>query len=199
MGKVSGSGRTCVGAGANGLRWVKCLTQKRCYQNSEQVWEARRGCFVAAYKYRKNTSTAFPEKVYSSDVCVPISNLALCVSETERDFESAGFACIICAHIADGNFHCNIPYATEEEKRAMKDLEHRLIERAIALQGTVSGEHGVGVGKVKHLEKEHGRAHIVAQKRIKRALDPTNMMNPGKFYPQDTPVPEQSQPLRAML
>ena len=99
----------------------------------------------------------------------------------EKDFTDAGFPCIICAHIADGNFHCCIPYQPEEKAR-VQEIEHRMIDRALAYEGTVSGEHGVGVGKIAHIIAEHGEDQINVQRSIKRALDPKNIMNPGKIF-----------------
>lgn len=145
----------------------------------DRVWEARRGCMYAAFKFRGVKG----EKVYNTDTCVPISRLAECVTQTEADFAAVGVPCIICAHIADGNFHCMIPFKTEKEFQVAEQLEHRLSKRGLALGGSVSGEHGVGVGKVKHLEEEHGVAHTSTQELIKSALDPKGLLNPGKFYP----------------
>jgi D-lactate dehydrogenase (cytochrome) len=90
---------------------------------------------------------------------------------TEAEFKAAGFPCVMCAHISDGNFHCLIPYAPEEEERLMA-LNDKVIARAIELGGAASGEHGVGVGKIKHVCWEHGPFHIDMQRRIKRAIDP---------------------------
>ncbi len=145
----------------------------------DDVWEARRGCYMASRKVRGNRK---PDAVYISDVCVPMSALARCVGETEADFAAAGVPCIICAHIADGNFHAMVPFGNDVEKKRVLELEMRLIDRALKNGGAVSGEHGVGVGKVKHLLREHGRAHVEVQQAIKNALDPHNLMNPGKFY-----------------
>lgn len=146
----------------------------------DDAWEARRGCLMAAMSYRGKKRT---EKVLITDVCVPLSALAKVITETEEDFASKNVVCIICAHIADGNFHCMVPFSTPEEKAVVLGLEHRLVRRAIAVGGTASGEHGVGIGKVRHLVEEHGRAHICVQECIKAALDPKNLFNPGVFYP----------------
>jgi len=146
----------------------------------DDAWEARRGCLMAAVAYRGKKKT---EKVLITDVCVPLSALATVITETEKDFESKGVVCIICAHIADGNFHCMVPFSTAEEKKEVLGLEHRLVRRAITAGGTASGEHGVGIGKVRHLVEEHGKAHICVQECIKAALDPKNLFNPGVFYP----------------
>jgi len=143
----------------------------------DKMWEARRGCYIASMKYRGISGV----DVFLSDVCVPVSKLADCVTETEQDFKKAGFPCVMCAHIADGNFHCLIPY-TKEEQPKMLELETNIINRAISMGGTLSGEHGVGLGKVKHMCTEHGEHHLDIQRGIKLALDPDNIMNPGKIF-----------------
>jgi D-lactate dehydrogenase (cytochrome) len=150
----------------------------------ESVWEARRGCLLAAGKYRKRKG----EKILNTDVCVPLSALSDTVVSTEEDFAKAVVPCVICAHIADGNFHCFIPFQTPEEKQRALSLEFRMVRRAISNGGSASGEHGVGVGKVKHLLAEHGAHHIAVQENIKKALDPHNLMNPGAFYPSQVAV-----------
>lgn len=145
----------------------------------DQIWSARRGCYIASISYRGSV-----DMVYISDVCVPMSKIAQCISETEDDFASHGFCCIICAHIIDGNFHCCIPYqpSNPAERAQMNILEERMIDRAIALGGTVSGEHGVGIGKMQYILKEHGQINIEIMRKIKTALDPHNIMNPGKIF-----------------
>jgi len=121
------------------------------------------------------------DKVYISDTCVPLSRLAEAISQTEADFLAHGMCPIMCCHIADGNFHCCIPYRAAEKEK-LQALEHRMIARALALGGTVSGEHGVGVGKIGAILEEHGRCHIGIQQKVKAALDPHNIMNPGKLF-----------------
>ena len=150
----------------------------------DTVWEARRGCYMAARKARgKGTAAATIEPVYISDVCVPMTTLADCVKQTEEDFRKEGVPCIICAHIADGNFHAMVPFATAKERQQTLELDARLIARAVRMGGACSGEHGIGLGKVKHLLQEHGQAHLALQRGIKAAMDPRGIMNPGKFYP----------------
>eukprot|EP00416_Gambierdiscus_australes_P021981 CAMPEP_0171060986 /NCGR_PEP_ID=MMETSP0766_2-20121228/4146_1 /TAXON_ID=439317 /ORGANISM="Gambierdiscus australes, Strain CAWD 149" /LENGTH=451 /DNA_ID=CAMNT_0011516611 /DNA_START=34 /DNA_END=1389 /DNA_ORIENTATION=- len=155
----------------------------------DALWEARRGCYFAAMKYRGNPGG---DRVFVGDICVPVSRLAECVSEVEADCERSGFRCVICAHIADGNFHCLVPYQPHEEE-AIEAFESRMIERGLSVGGTVTGEHGVGVGKVRHCCAEHGAEHIALQQAVKRALDPQGIMNPGKVLPI-APVPSTSTP-----
>mmetsp|Transcript_2427 Transcript_2427/g.3530 ORF Transcript_2427/g.3530 Transcript_2427/m.3530 type:complete len:486 (-) Transcript_2427:90-1547(-) len=146
----------------------------------EKLWGARRGCYFSTMKYRKLTQGRKEmDKVYITDVCVPIGNLAQCIGETEADFKNLNVPCLICAHIADGNFHCMLPYRPVE-KSQLKAAEQKLIERAVRLGGAVSGEHGVGIGKRRHICLEHGKTHLDLQEKIKRALDPDLIMNPQK-------------------
>ena len=165
----------------------------------DALWDARRGCYLGAMRYRGlESGTNSKEKVYVGDVCVPASKLSECIAITEREFKKARFPCVICAHIADGNFHCLIPFQ-ESERAALLALEDKVIGHAIALGGSASGEHGVGIGKQKYLILEHGGAHIDVQRRIKRALDPLNIMNPGKIISWDPSDAERIGPQRPEL
>jgi len=148
----------------------------------DEVWEARRGCYLASMRYRGFKGG---DRVFVSDVCVPISRLAECVAGSEEDCQDLGLKCVICAHIADGNFHCLVPHQPSEEE-ALRRFESKLIARALDCGGTVSGEHGVGVGKVEHSCREHGEVHVAVQQAVKRALDPLGLMNPGKVLPLST-------------
>lgn len=161
-----------------------CITDQLCFapdgDSLDEVWEARRGCYFAALKYR---GFKVGERVFTSDVCVPISRLAECVAGAEADADALGLKCVICAHIADGNFHCLIPFQPGGEETVLK-FEEQVVARALDCGGTVTGEHGVGVGKVAHSCKEHGEAHVAVQQAVKRALDPLGLMNPGKVLPR---------------
>lgn len=143
----------------------------------DDLWNARRGCYWAS----KALKPAPGQQIYISDICVPMPRLADMVSMTEADFKAAGFPCLMCCHIADGNFHCLIPYQPEE-LAAMQALERKMIKRTIEYGGTVSGEHGVGVGKAEYLLEQHGPAYVNLMQKIKRTLDPHNLMNPGKIF-----------------
>lgn len=149
----------------------------------DELWEARRGCYFAAMRYR---GIQGGDRVFVSDVCVPISRLAECVAKAEEDCHNLGLKCVICAHIADGNFHCLVPHQSSDHD-SVRTFEDQLISRALAYGGTVSGEHGIGVGKVAHMCCEHGEAHVAAQQAVKRALDPLGIMNPGKVLPYSAP------------
>ena len=164
----------------------------------DELWDARRGCYLGAMRYRGVVDgSKSKENVYVGDVCVPTSRLAECVSTTEAAFRRAGFPCVMCAHIADGNFHCLIPYKPEDESRLMT-LNDEVIRRAIDMGGAASGEHGVGIGKMKHVVWEHGPFHVDAQRRIKRAADPRCIMNPGKVIATEPTEEERAARHRAM-
>ncbi|MBL8574842.1 MAG: FAD-binding protein [Hyphomicrobiaceae bacterium] len=146
-------------------------------EERSRLWAARHDAYWAALSLRPGC------KSVSSDVCVPISRLAECIDETKRDIESCGLIAPIVGHVGDGNFHClplidmESPFEVERAKAFME----RLVLRALAMEGTCSGEHGVGSGKMKYLEREHGTAPLDAMRAIKTALDPHGIMNPGKI------------------
>lgn len=166
-----------------------CAAEKvRFAENGEDLdtlWEARRGCYFAAMKYRGKSS----ERVYVGDVCVPVPHLPRLVADSEAACHARGLECVICAHIADGNFHFLVPHQRDEQARVI-DFQEEILGRALDLGGTVSGEHGVGIGKVHFCAREHGEAHIGVQQAIKAALDPLNIMNPGKVLPTE-PSPKR--------
>ncbi len=118
-----------------------------------------------------------------TDVCVPISRLAECVTETQRDIAESKLMAPIVGHVGDGNFHLTLLIDTDDaaEVAVAKAFSQRLVERALAMDGTCTGEHGVGQGKMKYLLAEHGEPALEAMRAIKRALDPQNIMNPGKI------------------
>ena len=119
----------------------------------------------------------------ATDVCVPISRLADCILETKRDIDEAGIVAPITGHVGDGNFHCAFligPDDPEGDLAQANALNDRLVARALAMDGTCTGEHGIGQGKMKFLEAEHGDA-LDVMRCLKRALDPDDIMNPGKI------------------
>jgi len=144
-------------------------------EDRQKLWQARHDAFWA-------TRSLMPGKEsFSTDVCVPISRLAQCVSETQEDLERNGLYGPIVGHVGDGNFHVVLycDRSDSGEVARVKEFYERLIERAIAMEGTCTGEHGIGSGKRHYLEREHGPA-LAYMREIKRALDPRNIMNPGK-------------------
>jgi D-lactate dehydrogenase (cytochrome) len=141
-----------------------------------KLWQARHDAFWA-------TKSLMPGKEpLSTDVCVPISRLAECVRETRIDLERSRLYGPIVGHVGDGNFHVVLycDRADPDEVKRVKGFYDRLIRRAIAMEGTCTGEHGVGSGKMDFLEAELGGG-VEIMRQIKRALDPKNIMNPGKI------------------
>jgi D-lactate dehydrogenase (cytochrome) len=142
-----------------------------------KLWEARHHAALSNFALRPGAA------MVPTDVCVPISRLAECVTETQRDIAESRILAPIVGHVGDGNFHLTLLVDmddADEVKRA-KALSERLVERALAMDGTCTGEHGVGQGKMKYLVAEHGAAALAVMASIKRALDPQNIMNPGKI------------------
>lgn len=117
-----------------------------------------------------------------TDICVPISRLADAVNETRADIEASPITGPILGHVGDGNFHSILLFDQDDpaQIKAAEDLSHRMVERALAMGGTATGEHGIGLGKLKYMQAEHGEGWEVMGQ-IKRALDPDNIMNPGKM------------------
>ena len=146
------------------------------HEERRRLWRARHDAFWAV-------RTAWPGRtVLATDVCVPISRLAECVSQTVEDIRVHGLTAPIVGHVGDGNFH-TIPVFDASNKREMAAIEaflERLVARAIAMEGTCTGEHGIGQGKMNALEKEFGPG-LDVMRAIKRALDPLNILNPGKI------------------
>jgi D-lactate dehydrogenase (cytochrome) len=116
-------------------------------------------------------------------VCVPISRLAQCVVETQRDIADSRLVAPIMGHVGEGNFHLTllVDLSDADEIVRAKALCERLVARALAMDGTSTGEHGVGQGKMAYLAAEHGEPALAVMRAIKRALDPEGIMNPGKI------------------
>ncbi len=145
-------------------------------EDRAKLWHARHTAFYAALALRPGA------QAWTTDVCVPISRLAECVLETRKDVDASFVLAPMVGHVGDGNFHLVFvifPDRPNEIAEAAR-LNARLVERALAMGGTCTGEHGVGQGKMKYLPLEHG-ASLEVMKTIKRALDPGNLMNPGKM------------------
>ena len=146
-------------------------------EDRSRLWQARHDAYWAGRGLRPGAHAI------ATDVCVPISRLAECVSETQRDIAASRLLAPILGHVGDGNFHLTLMVDLEDDEevgRAKAFLE-RLVERALAMDGTCTGEHGVGQGKMKYLKAEHGDAALEVMGAIKRALDPLGIMNPGKI------------------
>ena len=142
-----------------------------------KLWQARHDAYWAVRGLRPGA------EVLATDVCVPISALADCVTETRKDIDRLGLLAPIVGHVGDGNFHVMplIDPSDAEERRKAQAFLDRLVARALAAGGTCTGEHGVGEGKIAYLAAEHGPG-LAAMIAIKKALDPLNILNPGKIF-----------------
>jgi D-lactate dehydrogenase (cytochrome) len=146
-------------------------------EDRSKLWQARHDAAYASLALRPGA------KAVATDACVPISRLAECVMETKADLDRERLVGTMLGHVGDGNFHVALladANDADEMKRAKGFIE-RLAMRAIAMDGTCTGEHGVGQGKINYLETEHGAA-LAAMRAIKQAIDPDNIMNPGKIF-----------------
>lgn len=147
-------------------------------EDRNKLWKARHNAYHACMAYspgRRNMGT---------DACVPISELPACLLETKADAAQSGLTVMMAGHVGDGNFHLGIMYDPSDasEIERAEGLAYRVSRRAIAMGGTCSGEHGIGIHKIVHMETEHGQG-VELMKTVKRALDPNGIMNPGKMYP----------------
>ena len=143
------------------------------------MWSARHDAYYAALGLRPGS------RGWTTDVCVPISRLADCIHATKEDLAGSFLPGPIVGHVGDGNFHIIFPVDPESGKdlAEAQRLTDRLVERALSMGGTCTGEHGIGMGKIKFLEQEHGAAAVDVMRAIKHALDPQDLMNPGKVLP----------------
>jgi D-lactate dehydrogenase (cytochrome) len=146
-------------------------------EDRTRLWQARHDAYWAGRALRPGSAA------FATDVCVPISRLAECVTETQRDLAASRLMAPILGHVGDGNFHLTmlVDLADAGEVGRAKALHERLIARALAMDGTSTGEHGVGQGKMDYLLAEHGEPALAAMRTVKRALDPQGIMNPGKI------------------
>jgi D-lactate dehydrogenase (cytochrome) len=158
------------GHGAAGFQWANQPEERT------RLWEARHNAYFACLQLKPGARS------FTTDVCVPISRLAECIAETIRDTAASPLPAPILGHVGDGNFHCailadpNDPAEIDEAER----LNHRIVARALAMDGTCTGEHGVGMHKMDFLRAEHGDDALELMARIKRSFDPLNILNPGK-------------------
>ena len=146
-------------------------------EERSRLWKARHEAYYAAVDLRPGAVG------WATDVCVPMSRLAECIGETKRDLEAATLPATILGHVGDGNFHVvfSIDPDAPQEMEEVKAINARLIERALAMDGTCTGEHGIGIGKQEWLVAELGEA-VDIMRTLKRALDPKDLFNPGKIF-----------------
>ncbi|CAN7224780.1 FAD-binding protein [Trinickia sp. LjRoot230] len=147
-------------------------------EERSRLWNARHNAYFAMLQLKPGC------RALTTDVCVPISRLAQCVVETEADLRNSPLPCPIVGHVGDGNFHVAmlIDPAKPEELAEAERLNSRVVERALRLGGTCTGEHGVGLHKMGFLVDEHGSDAVDVMRALKHALDPGNIMNPGKIF-----------------
>ncbi|MDJ0512553.1 MAG: FAD-linked oxidase C-terminal domain-containing protein [Methyloceanibacter sp.] len=162
------------GEGGGALEWAARP------EDRSRLWQARHDAYWAAKDLRPRTD------LIATDVCVPISGLAACVMETKQDIDRLGLIAPIVGHVGDGNFHVMplIDSASAEELDRAQEFLDRLAERALRYEGTCSGEHGIGQGKIRYLVAEHGEG-VDVMIALKKALDPLNILNPGKIFALD--------------
>ncbi|KIW35026.1 glycolate oxidase, subunit GlcD [Cladophialophora immunda] len=141
-----------------------------------ELWSARKEALWSVMAMRKNSS----DHVWTTDVAVPISRLADIIQETHDDVAKSGLIGGICGHVGDGNFHTILLY-NDTEKKIAEELVHRMIRRAIAMEGTVTGEHGVGLKKREYLREELGDETVDAMRKLKQAFDPLGLLNCDKI------------------
>jgi D-lactate dehydrogenase (cytochrome) len=156
--------------GGDDFRWATTSEER------SRLWQARHDAYYAALALRPGS------KGFATDVCVPISRLAECITETKRDLSQSSVPYALVGHVGDGNFHLVFmidPNRPEEIAEANR-LNDRMVARALAMDGTSTGEHGIGYGKMDFLIAEHGEA-ISVMRAIKKALDPDSILNPGKI------------------
>ena len=158
--------------GGNAFEWATTPEERT------RLWTARHNVYFAALQARPGC------RIISTDTCVPISRLADCLLDSVAEADASGFPYFLVGHVGDGNFHFgylldpNLP----EERVTAEKLNHDLVARALALEGTCTGEHGVGLHKMDFLVTETGAGAVDMMRTIKRALDPKNIMNPGKIF-----------------
>eukprot|EP00467_Chlorarachnion_reptans_P005942 CAMPEP_0114512752 /NCGR_PEP_ID=MMETSP0109-20121206/15162_1 /TAXON_ID=29199 /ORGANISM="Chlorarachnion reptans, Strain CCCM449" /LENGTH=268 /DNA_ID=CAMNT_0001692495 /DNA_START=1875 /DNA_END=2682 /DNA_ORIENTATION=+ len=151
-------------------------------EERSKLWQARHNAYYAALALRPGA------RGWPTDACVPISRLADCIIETADDIQESGIVAPIFGHVGDGNFHVILNVHeddSDEYKNKIADVNDRLIKRAISMGGTCTGEHGIGAGKISYLAQEHGDEAMKCMAALKMALDPDNILNPGKIMMKD--------------
>ena len=177
------------GSETNNLDTVK-LVSEICKNNSgedllyssdlkkrNELWKARHDVYWSVKSLKPNA------RVYATDACVPITNLVECIKFAEDEIRNYGLKAPIVGHVGDGNFHVTILYDPENKDDLVKirDFSDKLVEKSLELGGTSTGEHGIGLNKKKYLENEH-KSGLFLMKTLKKAIDPNNIMNPGKIF-----------------
>jgi D-lactate dehydrogenase (cytochrome) len=157
--------------GGNDFKWAESI------EDRNKLWKARHEIYYAVKAQGTNV------KIYATDVCVPISNLVECIKFSEKEIQQYGLKAPMVGHVGDGNFHVTVIYdpAKKGEYEMIRNFSDKLIDKALELEGTITGEHGIGLQKKEYLLKEHPD-NLPLMKSIKRSLDVNNIMNPGKVF-----------------
>ena len=172
-----------------GVEEQAVVTQEIANGNSGSEFEWTTSTEERSRMWRARHDAAWAHKalhpkgeIWATDVCVPISRLADCIGQTRADIEQCGILAPIVGHVGDGNFHLImlVDHDNPDEVRAAEALHERMVLRALEMEGTCTGEHGIGYGKLDFLKREHGAA-VDTMRLIKQALDPDNIFNPGKI------------------
>ncbi len=160
------------GFGGNAFEWATTPEERT------RLWTARHNAYFAAIQSKPGC------RAISTDTCVPISRLADCLLDSVAEADASGIPYFLVGHVGDGNFHFGylIDPALPQEREVAEKLNHSLVARALRLEGTCTGEHGVGLHKMDFLVSETGAGAVEMMRTIKRALDPKNIMNPGKIF-----------------
>jgi len=148
-------------------------------EDRSRLWQARHDAYFACLQLKPGC------RCFPTDVCVPISRLADCIAATYDDIAQVSIPIALFGHVGDGNFHLVVLVDTANEKEMAEAawISQRVVERAIAMEGTCTGEHGIGLGKRKYLPMEHGDVAVDVMRAVKQALDPKGLLNPGKILP----------------
>jgi D-lactate dehydrogenase (cytochrome) len=158
--------------GGGNFQWASTAEER------SKLWKARHEAYYAAVNLRPGAIG------WATDVCVPISRLPECITETKADLENASLPATILGHVGDGNFHVifSIDPGSPAEMDEVEAINARLIQRALAMDGTCTGEHGIGIGKQRWLVEELGDGAVEVMRMVKRAMDPLDLFNPGKIF-----------------
>jgi D-lactate dehydrogenase (cytochrome) len=158
--------------GGNAFEWATTPEERT------RLWTARHNAYFAALQSKPGC------RAISTDTCVPISRLADCLLDSVAETDASGIPYFLVGHVGDGNFHFGylIDPENPQEREIAETLNHKLVNRALSLGGTCTGEHGIGLHKMDFLVTEAGEGAVNMMRTLKQALDPHNIMNPGKIF-----------------
>ena len=157
--------------GGSKFKWA------RTTEDRNKLWKARHEVYYSVKSQKNNI------RVYTTDICVPISNLVECIKFAENEIQKYGLKAPMVGHVGDGNFHTTIMYDPnkKDDYEIIRKFSNKLVDKCLSLDGTITGEHGIGMHKKEYLIKQHPE-NIPLMKSIKKTLDPNNIMNPGKVF-----------------